>query len=102
KIVDVDGPLAINQFSASVGDFDGDGALDIATAGQYKDHVKLKIYWGSKEEPWNWNRPPRVIELRPGEHPCSVYFSAIDSDGDGIDEIWMSPWYGVVYMYRPN
>jgi len=102
KIVDVDGPLAINQFSASVGDFDGDGALDIATAGQYKDHVKLKFYWGSKEEPWNWNRPPRVIELRPGEHPCSVYFSAIDSDGDGIDEIWMSPWYGVVYMYRPN
>jgi len=72
-----------------LGDIDGDGRVDMVTAGQYRDGGKLKFYWGSEESPWSWTVPDRVIVLD-AAYPSlfgNVFPAMMDLDGDGIEDL---------------
>jgi hypothetical protein len=83
-----------SNYFAAVGDFDGDGHLDLASWGQYPFGVsKAHFFFGSDGSPWNWTLPDRVITgTIYGFYPG---LSAFDCDGDHVTDLTIGE-----YLYR--
>ncbi|MEP7219478.1 MAG: hypothetical protein ABI876_11205, partial [Bacteroidota bacterium] len=89
--------------NARVGDFDHDGAIDVLTACYYHSpqQQKLKFFFGSPSNPWDWSTPPRTILLTDSVHPrIGIGVTTLDCDGDRVPDIWLPANDGKSYLFR--
>ncbi|MEP7219797.1 MAG: hypothetical protein ABI876_12825, partial [Bacteroidota bacterium] len=92
-------------FTTTIDDFDHDGAIDILTTGEYtvnhQQQRRLKFYFGSLTNPWDWSAPPRIITINDATHPTTnARIITLDCDGDHIPDIWMPANDGKCYVFR--
>jgi len=94
-------PILGAPADGAAGDIDGDGVPDLLMTSEFSDGKWMKIYWGNRDDPWDWNNPPRTVELDLAGTPGGyLTVKTLDCDGDGLLDIWIEERDGNSHLYR--